>query len=595
MLAATIAGVAIAGVAFAEEAMVYENGRPGVKYVGTQQCIDCHRDQHASYLKTTHSVATTKTDPESEPASEGFEHALSGHRYEIERKDGDLVHREILRDSEGREISVTEEVIAYSVGSGTHGKSYLYQSGDFVAQSPLTWYRDTGSWHMSPGYDTPAHKSFRRKITTECLFCHVGSIDQRAHNPYQFEIVETTIGCERCHGPGELHVAKYRNDPDAAGEDNTIVNPGKLERRLSEAICQQCHLQGACMATVSGKEEWDYRPGLPLTDFRIDYQYRLGNEKMRIVGHVEQLHESGCYKQTETLTCTTCHDPHNPVGSENSVDFYRATCLKCHEDQSCGKSHEQRMELADNNCYQCHMPRAQTNVAHAAFHHHRIGIHAKNNDASAEAIKGLTPVLDVSALPHRQRVRCQAVATVNLIRKKPGLQELQDYAMEAAGSLIQLKQTGPLDAVAISKLAWLAQAQGQREIAEDLSRETLANEKRPTLAWIDATSLLAHIAFEKGDKQQAVQLYREVARHDRDSYELYYLGLCENNVGNTEAAISALERSIELDPLQVSAHAALRAIYLASGQAAKSAIHEQAAERNQKLLEKLRQQQAENN
>ena len=402
-LAATIAGVTIAGVTLAEETIVCENAQPGVKYVGTQQCIDCHRDQHASYLNTTHSVATTKTDPDSEPASEEFEHALSGHRYEIERKDGDLIHREILRDADGKKISATEQVIAYSVGSGTHGKSYLFQSGDFVAQSPLTWYRDTGSWHMSPGYDTAIHKSFRRKITTECLFCHVGSIDQKEHNPYQFEIMETTIGCERCHGPGELHVAKYQHDPDATGADNTIVNPGKLERRLSQAICQQCHLQGACMATVSGKQEWDYRPGLPLTDFRIDYQYRLGNEQMRIVGHVEQMHESVCYQQTETLTCTTCHDPHHPVAAENRIDFYRATCLKCHEDQSCGKSLEQRMQLADNNCYQCHMPKADTNVAHAAFHHHRIGIHTKDDDASTEAIKGLTPVLDVSALSQRQR------------------------------------------------------------------------------------------------------------------------------------------------------------------------------------------------
>ena len=583
------------GVTRADAREVSENARPGVKYVGTQQCIDCHRDQHASYLQTTHSVATTKTDPASEPASEKFEHALSGHRYEVERKDGDVIHREILRDSAGKEISVTEEVIAYSVGSGTHGKSYLYESGDFVAQSPLTWYRDTGSWHMSPGYDTATHKSFRRKIATECLFCHVGSIDQKEHNPYQFEIVETAIGCERCHGPGELHVAKYRNDPDATGKDNTIVNPEKLERRLAEAICQQCHLQGACMATLSGRQQWDYRPGLPLTDFRIDYQYRLGNEKMRIVGHVEQMHQSECYQQTETLTCTTCHDPHNPVAPENGIDFYRATCLKCHEDQSCGKSHAQRMELADNNCYQCHMPKAETNVAHAAFHHHRIGIHTKDSDASSEAIKGLTAVLDDSALPQRERARCKAVATVNLIRKKPGRQELQDIAMEATGSLIQLKQTGPLDAVALSKLAWLAQAQGQQEDAENLARETLAMEKRPTLAWIDATSLLAYIAFQKGDNPQAVQLYREVVRHDRDSYELYYLGLCENNVGNREAAISALEKSIELDPLQVSAHAALRAIYHASGQAAKSASHGQAARRNQKLLEKLRQQQAENN
>lgn len=585
--------LSVCGAFGAEDAVVYENAKPGVKYVGTAQCVDCHQDQHASYLKTTHSIATAKTDPLDEPEPESFEHALSGHRYEVERLGGQLVHRELVRDSEGKQISVTEQPIAYSVGSGTHGKSYLYRDGDFLAQSPVTWYRDTGSWNLSPGYDTASHKSFRRKIASECLYCHVGSIDQKQHNPYQFEIIETTIGCERCHGPGELHVAKYRANPDASGDDLTIVNPENLSRDLAEAVCQQCHLQGASMAEPAGRQEWDYRPGWSLTDFRVDYQYRLGNEKMRIVGHVEQLQESECYQQNESLTCTTCHDPHDPVAPPQRIDFYRTVCLKCHEDQSCGEPLAKRMTLASNNCYQCHMPKAETNVAHAAFHHHRIGIHKEGGDASAESIKGLSPVLDLESLSKRERQRCGAIAKVNLIRKKPGLKDAQNYAIEATQALIQLKQSQPLDAAANSRLAWLANAQGQREIAENLARETMAMEKRPTLAWIDAASVLAHISFQKGDKQQAVKLYRELTAQDRDSYELYYLGLCENNVGNTNQAIAALKRSLELDPLQVSAHAALRAIYHALGQPDKSAFHEKAARRNQTLVETLNKRQRE--
>lgn len=50
--------------------------------------------------------------------------------------------------------------------------------------------------------------------------------------------------------PGELHAKKYRDDPDAQGVDRTIVNPDKLDRALSESICQQCHLAGAGKATI---------------------------------------------------------------------------------------------------------------------------------------------------------------------------------------------------------------------------------------------------------------------------------------------------------------------------------------------------------
>ena len=356
---------------------------PASSIIGTTQCTACHQDQHASYLKTTHSVSATKTDPNNEPESGTYEHPLSGFRYEVERKDGKLIHREVMRDVDGGPLAVTQQAMTYSIGSGTHGKSYLYATGPFFGQSPLTWYQETNSWKMAPGFNRSYHSSFRRKIKTGCVFCHVGSIDRKQHNPYQFEILETVIGCERCHGPGELHAKKYRDNPDTAGVDRTIVNPDNLDRDLREAICQQCHLQGAGKATVSNKDQWDFRPGLRLTDFHIDYQFRLANEQMRIVGHVEQMHTSECYKQTETLTCTTCHDPHDPISSENKVDFYRSICLGCHQDQSCGKPLDQRIQLAENSCYQCHMPKAKTNVTHAALHHHRIGIHSNSGGEGA--------------------------------------------------------------------------------------------------------------------------------------------------------------------------------------------------------------------
>ena len=49
------------------------------------------------------------------------------------------------------------------------------------------------------------------------------------------------IGCERCHGPGELHVA---HPEIIGGRDMTIVNPASLAPSLRDAVCEQCHLQG---------------------------------------------------------------------------------------------------------------------------------------------------------------------------------------------------------------------------------------------------------------------------------------------------------------------------------------------------------------
>ncbi len=565
----------------------WENARPGVNYVGTQACVECHKEQHASYLQTTHSVATMRTDPDQEAASTVFVHPVLGYQYEVERKDGSLIHRETIPAADGETLISTERAIDLTIGSGQHAKSYLFREGPYFGQSPLTWYEAPNAWRMSPGYEGAYQPSFRRKIRSECVFCHVGSIDVKEMNPYQFEVLELTIGCERCHGPGELHVAKYRNNPAPSIDDRTIVNPANLPRELGEAVCQQCHLQGANWVTTSGKDYWNFRPGLPITDFRVDYQLTEGSGSMRIVGHVEQMHASECYKQSETLTCTTCHDPHHPVPQAERVDYQRSVCLNCHKDESCGVSHEQRMREADNSCFECHMPKADTNVAHAAFHHHQIGIHSKDAPSPPKKVGQqieLVPVLDLSGLSERERIRCGALAKAIHLRGDPENPDYDHFGYEATEELIKLKSMGPVDADCDSQLALLAIAQQQPEIAEKLAKEALVKEPRPTLAHIEARALLGRIAFQSGRHAEAVEQYRAVNKLHLDDTDMFYLGLCESNVGNVQAAIAALKRSLEINPLQVGPHHALEAIYTANKQEGNAAYH---AEMKQKISAEL--------
>ena len=569
-----------------ETSVAYENARPGVKYIGTDQCASCHSEQHESYLKTTHSIATAKTDPRSEPGPTTYKHPVLGFLYEVQRKEGRLVHRETVNDTNGAAIAVTEKPIEFTVGSGAHAKSYLFRDGAFFGQSPLTWFAEPDDIRMSPGFEGPFQPSFHRKIDSECVFCHVGSIDPKQHNPYQFEIIETAIGCERCHGPGELHARRYRDHPDQAGDDYTIVNPEMLPRELAEAICQQCHLQGANWVTTTGHDMWDFRPSRPVTDVRVDYQLALGGGGMQIVGHVEQMHASECYQQTDTMTCTTCHRPHHPIAKEDRVEFYRSVCLDCHENQSCGKPLGERTQLAGNNCYQCHMPKADTNVTHTAFHHHRIGVHTKGDQVGLKPRAELIPVLDLSGLSERERVRCLSIAKVLQLRGDPNNPGYGHFGHEATESLIKLRSSGPVDAWSDSQLALLAFAQNQVGIAVGLAQQALAKDARPTLPRIEATGLLAKLAMENGNMEQAAKFYRQLVQHRRDAQDSYLLGLCENSIGNVEAAIASLQRSLEIDPLLPGPHGALQAIYEANKQPQKAAAH---AESQRRIAETMQQ------
>src|SRR5262249_18520946 len=147
------------------------------------------------------------------------------------------------------------------------------------------------------------------------------------------------IGCERCHGPGSLHTVRHegaRAPLVRSGEpDYTIVNPSRLPRGLAEAICQQCHLRTSATIVGRGRKAADFRPGLPLEDFRQDYWLDVPDAPMTVTGHVEQMHLSRCYKASDRLTCLTCHSPHDEPAPADRVAYYRAACMNCHKVEHC--------------------------------------------------------------------------------------------------------------------------------------------------------------------------------------------------------------------------------------------------------------------
>src|SRR5262249_55058747 len=135
-----------------------------------------------------------------------FEHL--GFHFAVDRRGGRMIHRETQRDSSGRVRARLESDVHFAVGSGTRGRTYLVERDGYVLQSPISWYSGKGVWDLTPGLQVVEH--FERPAQAKCLFCHANGVEPVPHTLNRFRAPLFRghgIGCERCHGPGELHVA----------------------------------------------------------------------------------------------------------------------------------------------------------------------------------------------------------------------------------------------------------------------------------------------------------------------------------------------------------------------------------------------------
>jgi tetratricopeptide (TPR) repeat protein len=361
----------------------YRNVRPEVNYVGDEACSVCHPRQSTSYHN--HPMGRSLSSVVRASPLERYDRAArnpfdaAGFRYAIERRGERVFHKETAIDPSGTTEFEMEAEVQFVIGSGERGRAYLINRDGYLFASPLSWYSQKGIWDLSPGYASH-NPHFGRPIGADCLFCHANQVEpvENTVNRYRQPLFRgTAIGCERCHGPGELHVRSRQKNEAMPGIDDTIVNPRHLEPELREAVCQQCHLQGEERVLRRGRKYFEYRPGLPLQLFFSDFVKPAEHQAdTKFVGTVEQMYASRCFQEStdaDKLGCTSCHDPHKRPAAEKRVAYFRARCLRCHTEQACSLPRAARLEREkEDSCIACHMPRTGSDVNHTSITDHRI-------------------------------------------------------------------------------------------------------------------------------------------------------------------------------------------------------------------------------
>ena len=366
----------------------YLNLADSVHYVGAETCKSCHYDKHKTFSHTGMGLSfglanRAKSSATFHKDSVLYDAHSDLYYHPLWKEDSLLVNE--YRIANGDTVHKRTESAAYIIGSGQHTNSHISNENGYLHQLPFTYYTQEGRLDLPPGFEGGFNTRFNRKIGLECMSCHNSLPKFVLGSENKFEEVPLGISCERCHGPGEIHVSEKMKGilvDTSKFIDYTIVNPGKLAPDLQFDLCSRCHLQGNTVLEED-KSFFDFKPGMKLDDVMNVFLPRFkDDERFIMASHVDRLKMSQCFiKSNDELTCITCHNPHLSINATPKV-VYKNACYSCHSDL---KDHE--TEKGDD-CISCHMPKSgSTDIPHVTVTDHKIAITQHLSLSESKSVK----------------------------------------------------------------------------------------------------------------------------------------------------------------------------------------------------------------
>jgi hypothetical protein len=326
---------------------------PGVRYVGSRTCAQCHTFQ-ASTFSATPMAHALETPPRCEVLIKHPRLTFSnGHySYQITTKGSQSIY--IVTDG----VTTISEPILYCFGQGVTGQTYVLRHNGKIYESRVSYYQGPRNLDFTIGQTrlvpTSVEEAVGRLVgldeAKECFSCH--SAEAVSNSQLQLDGLVPGVSCEACHGPGEKHVAAVKAKKLG---DLQIFNPANLSaHELSQEFCGACHTSfdaAMVLPGVGGPNNIRFQP------------YRIFNSP----GH---------NKIDSRVSCVACHNPHDRL--EQEASFYDSKCFACH--LSSPKEAKTTMRAAPacpvstKQCVTCHMPKVEIPGMHFRFTDHWIRI-----------------------------------------------------------------------------------------------------------------------------------------------------------------------------------------------------------------------------
>lgn len=572
----------------------YLNHQDSVHYVGMDVCKQCHYNIWETFSQTGMGQSfgpATKAKSKAKFGPDALVYDKTSDFYYHPFWRGDSMYIREFR-KEGRDtVFKREEKVDYIVGSGQHTNSHIFSTNGYLHQMPMTFYTQKGQWDLPPGFENGFNTRFSRKIGLECMSCHntLPGFEKGSEN--KFTNVPGGISCERCHGPGSLHVAEKSHGHTIDTTqfiDYTIVNPGKLSFDRQFDVCQRCHLQGNAVLK-EGKSFYDFRPGMKLSDYITVFmpKYEGREDEFIMASHAERLKMSQCFIKTNAkvkfdendlrpyksaMTCVTCHNPHVSV-KVTGKEVFNTACTNCHSpgskksDLVCTDSEAHR-KAKDNSCIACHMPRSGAiDIPHVTVTDHFIRKPQNVEEEKAKlkkfiglyAVNEKNPSPAIKAKAYLQQ--CEKFAPDDLSLLDSAKHYLPDNNAEAVranfGSLVQLYY---LKGIYQQVAAYVTMLGKDEVLNKILVHQSWSNDD----AW--TAYRIGESYYTAGVPEQALPFYKkasELAPLVPDFMSKYGLALASQQQ-NAEA-MKVFEKVLDQDPKYVPALTNLGYLWLVAG------------------------------
>ncbi len=477
------------------------------------RCAGCHQAIYASYRKTPMAQGSGLAVDGLIPGE--FRHEASGVRYRVFSQEGRPVMRfarsaaEAASDHEA--VLDGQRSLAYFIGSGRRGRTYLFQVDGQWFELPINYYGKRGVWDMAPAFDGAKTMPAVLPVDPGCLHCHATEVSAampEARSRYAgAPFAQGGVGCNACHGDPTKHLASGGHGP--------ITNPDKLTPARRDSACLQCHLEGDAVVYRPGRSLATFVAGEDLADSAVYFVKQSSRDGgRRAASQYEALLRSACKAGSgDRLTCTTCHDPHSSPTEAERVTYFRQRCLSCHTGTAMASSHHPEQP----DCAACHMPtRPTSDISHEQLTDHNI--QRRHDDATGLRLSGLGGA-DASAA--------------------------SDTLVPVGDAKVGSRELG---------LAYAQLAQRGDRAAAMRARELLRGAEKDGQADLPVHVQLGFLEQVSGDRTRAAAEYS--AALETNPYEGVALGnlaVLDAGAGRSAEAMALLRRLFRADPSQTAA------------------------------------------